>query len=197
MYQYDSIIVSGPPVSGKSMLEEGLLKQLKDWKFHSIGNLVRAGHEESKTKLPLSTWWSNLPEIEQVKLNEDLFDLVKNGKIIADTRYAVLCKDGNHLYKKTRKEIYKDVRLNSLLVFIEAPFDVRVERAQLYREDYKTQSKEWIIAELENREAQELRLGKEIFGINYQDKSVYDIVLDSAKMTVEQEVSAVMKKMKI
>ncbi len=199
-YKYDNIAISGIPASGKSLLVNGLLERLVGWEFHSIGDLVKAQHRkvypDIKTEVPLSIWWSNLSEEEQIKFNEDLFEKVKRGKIIADTRYAAICKDGNILYRKTGKEKYKDIKLNSLLVFVEAPLDVRAGRV-LDRSDYLEKSLSDIKEELVRRESKEHKLGLEIFGIDYKDKKDYDIIIDSRAMTPEEEISSVMEMMKI
>lgn len=199
-YKYDNIIISGIPASGKSLLVRGLLERLVGWEFHSIGDLVKAQHRkvysEVKTEIPLSIWWSGLSEEEQIKFNEDLFEKMERGKIIADTRYATICKDGNILYRKTGKEKYRDVRLNSLLVFVEAPLNIRAERV-LSRPDYLGKSLDSVKEELERREEKEHKIGLEIFGVDYKNKKDYDIVINSFSMTPEEEISSVMDMMKV
>ena len=197
-YKYENIIISGIPASGKSLLVKGLLENLVGWEFHSIGDLVKARHRkiypDIKTEVPLSIWWSSLSEEEQIKFNEDLFEKVESGKIIADTRYATICKDGNILYQKTRNLKYKDVKLNSLLIFTEAPLDVRAERVR-ERPDYFGKTIDEIKEELERRELKEHKIGLEIFGIDYKNKKEYDLIINSFGMTPEEEISSVMKMM--
>lgn len=203
-YNYDNIVISGEPLSGKSALVNGLLKKLEGngWRYHSIGDLVKAEYAEYKNSLQekekaltLAEWWGGLPDNRQIAFNEDLFGMVRKGKMITDTRYATICKDGNLLYRVTGNETYKGVKLRSLLVFMEAPLDIKVARA-MDRKDYEGKTEREVRDDLLIREGKEIVLGYHLFGIPYQERGSYDLILNSAKMTPDEEVSEVMKLMK-
>ena len=196
-YKFSNIIVSGLPASGKSVLVKGLEKEL-GWKTHSVGELLREKHkkqlESGKTKLNFVDWWPALSDEEQIKVNEDLFSLIEKGSIIADTRYAELNKDTRILYAKTQKPKYAEFRsTNSLLIFVTAPIETRMER--ISKDRYPGKNSAFIKSELEKREYDEYHMGKTLFEINYKNPNVYHFIINSGLLTPNQEISQVMNLM--
>ena len=172
--KYNSIMLSGLPVSGKSTLAKKL-SEIYTWPIHSIGQLWR---EEWKRLYPnaevsFEEYWRNTSLKDNKEINVKAKKVFEKGHVIGDTRYSVYCKD-----------------LPSLLVFVTADLDVRAERG-LNTDRYKGKTTDEVRRTLITREQDELTMGYYIFGIDYRSPEHYDIVINSGKLTVEQEVSII------
>lgn len=178
---YKSIVISGTPVSGKSTLSAALSEHY-GWKIHSIGSLWRARYAEKypKGEVSFEEFWSKTTPEDNWVLNEQAKSLFENGGIIGESRYVS----------------YLDAS-KCLLVFVDADINIRAERAAKGRGEYSSMPVYKIVEILERREADELRVGQELFGVDYRDPKGYHIVLNSGLMTVNQEARAVMELMRV
>jgi cytidylate kinase len=172
--KYLSIVISGTPVSGKSTLAKELSKQYS-WPIHSLGGLWRARYAElhPNKDITFEEFWSKTTLEENKEMNVQAKVLFEKGGVIGESRYVS--------YLDTSK---------CLLVFVAADIGIRVERSQ-ERDEYKGKAADEIRSILERREADELRLGQSIFGMDYRNHLGYHLVLNSGKMTVKQEIEAV------
>ena len=175
---YTSLILSGLPGSGKSVLSSRLEKIL-NWKIHSIGDLWRKEHKEAQSNgetKSFEDWWEIQPMEKQLDVNVKLKELLKKGEIIGDSRYSsVYCQD-----------------IPSLTIFITASLDIRSDRAyQMGKYDGKSVNE--IKTILEKREQDELKMGKELFGdtFDYRHSNNYHLVLNSGNLTIGKEVNSI------
>jgi len=177
---FTSIVISGLPCSGKSTLATRL-STLYNWPMHSIGGLFRNKWKQQhpNSEVPFELYWRNTSREENIRVNQELRELIARGHIIGDSRYSSYCKD-----------------LASLLIFVTAPLDVRATRV-LHSEKYQGKSKEEIKTILQEREQDELRRGRDLFEIDYRDPIHYHVVMNSGMLTVDQEVDVVNKIVKI
>lgn len=171
---YNSVILSGLPVAGKGTLAMRL-SEIYGWKVHSVGGLWR---EEWKKRFPngevsFHDFWRGTSIDENRQMNVVARDIVAKGRVVADTRFAC---------------VYED--LPSLLVFCTADIGVRVARA-MQTDRYVGKSADEVREILLAREQDEVRGGREVFNYDYRDVLRYHLVLNTGKLSVEQEVAVV------
>lgn len=77
-----------------------------------------------------------------------------------------------------------------LLIFMTAPLEVRADRAAS-RKEYEGKGIDEIKELLEKREEDEVRMGKKLFGVDYRDRGLYHVVLDSGLLTPGLELEMV------
>ena len=180
-YNYRNIIISGPPGPGKTSLTNKLADET-GFKIYYIGGLFRKKHAEliqrGETNLSFEDWWVQLPDLEQIEINNKIKTLAEIGGIIGDTRYAKLCEN-----------------TNSLHVFLYAPLEIRVQRA-LEDKKYLGKTQEEIKKILLKREKDELEVGIKLFSIDYRNQNDYHLALNTGKLTVIEEIKAIMSLMK-
>ena len=174
MRRYKSIILSGNPASGKSVLAERLSKKY-GWPIHSMGGLWRKRYKEMHPNGDISfeEFWGRTTPEDSRKMNEEAKKIFEDGGIIGDSRY-VSYLDGSVC----------------LLVFVTADIGTRAKRV-CDRDEYEGMSASEIERVLEKREKDELKIGEGLFGIDYRDTKHYHVVINSAMMTVEQEVDVI------
>jgi cytidylate kinase len=175
MPEHKNIIISGLPVSGKSKIAELLADEYKMAQF-SIGKMLRAEHlkEYPNNEVSFYHWWSNLDINYQRKIAEGPNPALKKGGVVLDTRYvAPLDKEG------------------SLLIFVTADINTRIEMV-MRRGDYAGEPVTEIKSRLEQREANELRIGMELFnGTDYRDPNLYHLVINSGTLSIQDELKVV------
>ena len=174
MYAYKSIVLSGNPGSGKSVLAMALSKKY-GWPVHSMGGLWRNKYKElhPKGEITFEEFWGRTTAEDSRQMNEQAKKIFENGGMIGDSRYV------SYLDKKV-----------CLLVFVTADIDTRARRAQ-NRDEYKTMPVQEIKKILEKREKDELKIGEGLFGIDYRNVNYYHVVINTGMMTVEQEVGVI------
>ncbi len=181
---YSSILLSGPPASGKSTLATRL-SPLLGWPVYSVGqywrNQFNALQEDEKRKnihnsISFENWWRNTNTEDNLKADQAAKSAFQKGNVIGETRYAIHCKD-----------------MNSLLVFVTASIDTRAKRA-LNTDKYRGKSLAEITHILRERQADELRTGKDMYGgaYDYLDIKPFHVLLNSEMMTPEQEVRSIL-----
>jgi guanylate kinase len=177
--QYSALGIAGDPGAGKTELIKNLLKHpaIAHWKPCSTGDLLRQRHAkltaDGKFKDSFADYLAHgLTDSEILVLNDEARELVKKGNCLLDSRYVVEnCKD-----------------TNSLLVFLTAPLETRTTRRA---KDGNESDK--IRTELQRRSHWEYETGQRLYKYDYRDLSNYHLVLDTSKLTIEQEVEAVIR----
>ncbi len=181
---YNALVLSRLPGSGKTTLIEKLEKEL-GWKSYSIGGMFRKRLDrlqkagEINTDWTIKEYWPTVSDEEQMRVNEELLKKVNDGSIIADTRYAAYLKQST---------------ANPFFVFLAAEGAIRAHRGQLSgNPDYKGQTMAQIKKILDERENDEYKMGMRLFGFDYRNPEDYNLVLDSGKMSIDEEVRMVLK----
>jgi cytidylate kinase len=176
MGRYRSIVISGPPVSGKSTLVKGLALACK-LKSHSIGGEVR------------EMWIKTYPN-EEVSFE----DFIKRRVLRYNKKIAPELKklfENNNMVADSRFVSYHD-RRKCLLVLVTADLKTRAGMA-MHRPEYKGKSLKEIERLLIERDRCDFRAGKRGFGIDYRDPNLYHIVLNSGLLSVKEEVAIIKK----
>lgn len=174
--KFNSVFLSGLPLSGKSTLAEKLSKAYR-WPVYSLGQLFREDWKRrySNSEISFEEYWRSLPIDDIRKKDEGAREVIEKGKIIGEGRYGVPYKD-----------------LPCLQVFIFADLEIRVRRA-LDTSKYSAKSFEEIKKILIQREKDELRVARGLYGINYdyRDTKYYHVVINSGLLTIDQEFTII------
>lgn len=178
------LAVSGLPASGKNTLFKELCGVYRVNKISAGDEWRRRYCAERGLSLDnyderdFATWWSNTtPEIN-IRFNEELKTMIESGIVIGDTRFM----------------LHFDRSLVTC-VFITADLDIRAQRA---KDSGRYQTFEQARQTLQEREQREFERGREFFWhidptYDYRDPKHYDLVLDTGKLTVQQEVDQILR----
>ncbi len=173
---YKSIVLSGNPGAGKSALATAL-SQKYDWPRHSIGSLWREDYEQKhpKREITFTEYWSKTSMEDNRKVNEQAKTIFERGNVIGELRYT--------------KNLDPSL---CLLVFVTADLKTRAARSA-NRIEHRNMSLQEIAKALQAREEEELSMARELYGkdYDYRDPKNYHLVLDSGKMSIAEEVSAI------
>lgn len=172
--KYQSIVFSGLPGAGKSTLV-AKLQEIYSWRLLSIGDIFRRRWIEKypDRKISFEDYWRQVADEEIVKLNVEARDAFSKKNIIGDSRYTIYLRD-----------------LPIFLVFMSADIDVRATRA-FGLEKYGGKSIEEIKSILARRESDEMAVAKKLFGYDYRESHYYDLVINSGRLTVEEEIAVI------
>ena len=171
------ITISGKAGSGKSTVAKLISEQLK-LRHYSIGDLMRAmANEKGVSLLELN----NLAETDKsidFELDEKLKDLGKaRDNFVVDGRLtAFFIPDA-------------DVR-----VFLETDDKVRAERIlKDKREHEKSNDVGEMVEKIRKREESEKKRYRQYYGVDYSDKKLYNMVIDTTKMMPDKVVEKIVE----
>lgn len=168
------ITISGLPGSGKTTVAEILAEKLK-LRYISTGEIFRKMAEERKMKL------NELGKLAEKDLNIDReldkrqLELIKDGDVVFEGRLSgwLTAKNG----------------LPSIKIWIDASLDIRARRI-VQRENKKL---EIVKEEIEAREGSEWKRYWDLYGIDLNDLSVYDMVINTELLSAEKVAEKILK----
>lgn len=171
-----TITISGTPGSGKSTVAE-ILKQKLDFEYVYSGMIFRKLAEEHHMSLSeFGKYCEKNPKIDK-KLDEKQIQFLKKDDIIVEGRLA-----GWLAYKNS---------ISALKVMLDADVETRAKRiVKREQGDINKKKEEMLI-----REESERKRYKKYYNIDIKDKSIYDIVINTADKTPEEIVEIILKKM--
>ena len=174
------ITLSGTPGAGKTVVAKDLAKRLK-LKHYSIGDFMREiAKKKGMTLIELTRLANKSDDIDN-ELDNAQIDLKNKDDFVIDSRI------GFHFIP------------NSIKIFLDADFDVRVNRIiGAKRKDEGYFDIEQAKKEIKERaESEQLRY-KRIYDLDYLDKKNYDYVLDTtiipAKEVTDKIINFIKKK---
>jgi cytidylate kinase len=172
--KYNSIVLSGLPGAGKSILSKKLADYFK-WKVRSIGAFWR---EQWQTLYPnaeisFEEYWRSITDKENKEMDKRLKKIVEDGNVVVDCRYGFLCR-----------------RLHALLVYTFSSLDTRANRALVVGK-YPGKTLCEIKTKLIEREHDEVEYGKKVYGEDYRNILLYNLSLNTARFSIEQEADII------
>ena len=166
------IAISGPAGSGKTTYAKKLAEEL-GLRYISAGQLFRRmANEKGMSLVEFSQIAEKNYEIDK-EIDRRTLEEAKRGNVILDGRLTAW--------------VTKDIA--DLKILLTAPLEVRVKRiANRDKKDYNEVFKETV-----ERERSELKRYKEIYGANPYELSLYDVVLNTSKFTIDAAVRILKK----
>ena len=160
------IAVSGPPGSGKTTLAKKLAEHF-NYRYVCGGDIFR--REAARLKMTLeefSTYVEEHPDVD-IKLDNYLVEEAKGLKVVVDSRLS------GWLMKKNGIKGFK--------IYVDASPEERARRIQK-RDGGKLEE---IMEKMLDRENSEIKRYKMLYGADYRNKNIYDLVLLTDNMTEE------------
>lgn len=159
------IAISGPPGSGKTTYASRLAREL-GLRYHSAGKIFRdIARERGLTLDELSSLAEKDPRID-VEIDRRTLEEALRGDVVLE----------GHLVAWVVKEI-ADVK-----IYVTAPLMERVKRiASREGRDFME-----VLAETAARELSQARRFYSYYGIDTRDLSIYDLVVDTSKLTIDE-----------
>ncbi len=172
-----TITISGTPGSGKSTVAEKLKKKT-GLKYIYSGEIFRkTAKEHNMTLEEFGKYCEGNSDIDKELDKKQIKILKNNDNIILEGRLAGWLAHKNNI--------------NSIKVFLDADIDVRTKRI-IKREEGSFEKRK---KEIEKREKSEKKRYKNYYGIDLDDTSIYDIVVDSVDKTPDEIVDLIISKM--
>lgn len=177
MRNFVSIVISGKPKSGKSTLAK-MLADSYGWEKLSLGGMWRERWERlyPNGEVPFDVFWKGTTIAENRKMNVEAKRIFEKGRIVADSRFVS--------YLSAKK---------CLLVYMTASLEARAKRSSIG--EYRGKSMTEITRLLLKRERDEVIMGKKLFKTDYRDPEQFHLILNSERLTPEQEFAIVRKVM--
>ncbi len=167
------ITVSGPAGSGKSTLAAALADRL-EYEHVSGGDIFRTiAAERDLTPVEL-----NRAAEDDDQIDRDL-----------DRRLRDLAREREDLVLESRLAGWMAGEYADLRLWLEAPFEVRVERIA----DREEKSLERARSETQSRADSERRRYREYYDIDVTDLTIYDLIVDTARWGPEETTAFVLR----
>ena len=170
------ITISGKAGSGKSTAAKELAKKLK-LKHYSIGDLMRQIAKEKNM---------SLNELSKSAEKDKSIDLALDKKQIELRDKTDFVIDG-------RLTAYF-IPYANLKVFLECNDKVRAERIlKDKREDEKSKSINELTKKIKKREQSERKRYKKLYNVDYYDKKLYDLIIDTTNLNINGVLEKIIK----
>jgi predicted cytidylate kinase len=159
------VTISGPPGSGKTTVGRHVASMLH-CEFRSTGEAFRALAGERGL---------SLAELGELAERDHSIDRELDERVVA------MLKDPMVLEGRLAGHMCARRRIPAFKVWVDAPAEVRATRIA----EREGKSPQGVLGEMRVREASELARYRAIYGIDFSDTSVYDMVVDSRAETAE------------
>jgi len=169
------ITISGKAGSGKSTIAKELAKKLK-LQHYSIGDLMRQiAKERGISLLELSKLAEEDKSIDK-ELDKKQIELKKKDNFVIDGRLTAFF-----------------IPHATLKVYLECEDTIRAERIlKEKRKDESAQSIKETIQQITKRENSERKRYKDYYNVDYYDRKLYDVVVDTSHLGIGDVVKRIM-----
>lgn len=168
-----TITISGPPGSGTTTISRMLSKKLAI-KHVYAGEIFRKEAEKRGMSLSdFSKYCEEHPEVDR-ELDKYQVDILKKGDVILEGRLAGWMAHLNGI--------------PAIKVLLKADRDVRLDRI-IKREGGRRDDR---LREMLDRERSEAKRYRDYYGIDIEDESIYDIVIDTSDKKPEEIVRIIL-----
>ncbi|MEM2918695.1 MAG: AAA family ATPase [Candidatus Altiarchaeota archaeon] len=171
------ITISGQIGSGKSTLAKEIAKRF-NLQYISAGEIMRSMATEKGMSLMEFSKFAELNSSVDREIDKKQKELAKNGNCVVEGRISAHFLDSD------------------LKIFLITPLEIRAKRV-MERDNLSTIEK--AIIQIKEREESERKRYKKIYGIDFDDFSKYDIIINTKNFTKEKLadiVSAIVEKIK-
>ncbi|HEC88575.1 MAG TPA: cytidylate kinase [Thermoplasmata archaeon] len=171
------ITISGLPGSGTTTVAKLLAEKTK-MKYINVGELFRELADKNKMSLEMfEEYCEEHPEIDR-EIDRKQEELLRKGNIILEGRLSGWIA---HLKK-----------INAFKIWFDCERGERIRRIE-EREGGEIFDKK---RETKKRIESEKRRYKKFYGIDLEDKSIYDLIIDTTNITPEEIVEKIIEKIK-
>ncbi|MCK4859914.1 MAG: (d)CMP kinase [Candidatus Omnitrophica bacterium] len=173
------ITISGKAGSGKSTVAKEVAKKLK-FKHYSIGDLMRQIAKQKNISLIELSKLAEKDSSIDIELDKKNIELREEDNFVIDGRLTAYFSP------------YAELK-----VFLDCKDKVRAERIfNEKRKDEKSQHIDGSIEKVKQREQSERKRYKKIYNVDYYDKKLYDLIIDTTNLSVSKVVEKIIKSVK-
>lgn len=174
------LAIGGPPGSGKTTVAEGLAKRL-GFRVLAAGRRFRQMARDRGL---------TLEEFSRLATEDHSIDRSLDEGIMREVKDMTSRGEDLVLEGRLQAHLLDLPGVKVLRVWLDAPLKVRVKRIS----GREAKSEAAVRREVRQRESTEARRYKEIYGIDLEDLSVYDLILDTSDKTPSELVDLIIRK---
>jgi len=171
------VTIGGLPGSGKTTVAKILAEKLR-LEYVNAGDIFRnLAAKKGLTLEEFGIFAENNPSVDQT-IDKEIVEIAKKDNVILEGRLAGVMCDRN--------------TIKAVKVWLEAPLKVRAQRVA----ERESKTFETALAEIQVREKSEWDRYYQIYNIDLNDLTIYNMVLDSAPITAQEVADTVVRGLK-
>lgn len=169
------ITISGKAGSGKSTVAKEVARKL-GLKHYSVGDLMRKFAKEKKMPLNELSRLAEKDKSIDMELDKKTIGLREENNFVIDGRLTAYFLP------------YADLK-----IFLDCDDKVRAERIlKDKRNDEKSKSLKELVKKIRQREKSERKRYSKLYKIDYRDKKLYNLMIDTTNLSIKEVVDEIM-----